>query len=509
MPGFLDNASPGVMKGLSAAVLAALFAIFIAMSVTAPTGPITGDGEDLSTINTGDTAWMLVSSAIVLMMCPGIAFFYGGMVQSKNVVSTIMQAFLPLAIIPVVWSIVGFGLAFGESVPGSAGILGNPADLGGLMYKVGAAPLASLAATIPLSLFFVFQMVFAVVTPAIIIGSVADRVNVSSLCIFIALWHIIVYCPIAHMVWHPSGIIRVFGVLDYAGGTVVHMSSGFAGVAAAKYLGHSLASAGRRAMAAGSSSSSSEGHVFWWDNPEPANVPIVVLGTTLLWVGWFGFNAGSALGAGAMASHVFMTTNAAAGTAMLGWLLMDQLRGHKIRATGACIGAVIGLVAITPAAGFVNYGSAALIGMIGAITCALVQEAMDRFGKKYLDDTLDVWACHGVGGTVGMICTALFTTTSVNPAGAQGAFYGNPLLLGKTLLVLVIVVPWFLVATWGCLWVTDKIMCIRVSDLEEMQGLDISKHGERAVSELVHIEAIAKEASMHGSKSEKADLQCV
>eukprot|EP00775_Hariotina_reticulata_P006743 gene6743-6963_t len=420
-------------------------------------------------------------------MCPGVGFFYGGMVQSKNVVSTIMQACITLAIIPVLWSIVGFGLSFGQSLPGSAGILGNPIELGGLMYKVGAAPLPALAPTIPASLFFFFQLTFAIVTPSIIIGSAANRINVSALCVFVGLWHLVLYCPLAHMVWYPTGLIRSFGVLDFAGGTVVHMSTGFAGLVVARYLGASLGSSSKGSSEEGDAAD----HTFWWDSKEPANVPVVMLGTTLLWCGWFGFNGGSALAASPLAAHVFVTTNAAAATSMLGWLIMDHQRGHKIRATGACIGAVIGLVAITPAAGFVNFGAACLIGFIAAIVCSLVQELMDRYGRKYVDDTLDVFACHGVGGTVGMICTALFASVSVNPAGANGAFYGNPMLLGKTLLVLVIIVPWFLVFTWGCLWVTDKIITLRVSDEEERAGLDVSKHGERAISDLFHIEAIA------------------
>lgn len=226
------------------------------------------------TKTTGDTAWMLVSTALVLLMTPGVAFFYGGMAQHKNVVSTIMQAFVPLAIIPILWSIIGFGLAFGPSPPGSAGIIGNPAGLGGLMFGVGAAPNADLAATIPLSVYWCFQLVFAVLTPSLLIGSIADRVNPSALCIFISLWHLVVYCPLAHMVWHPTGLIRVWGVLDFAGGTVVHMSSGYAALVAAVYLGRTLKIPAH------------DDNGLFSAISEPANVPIVMLGTALLWFGW-------------------------------------------------------------------------------------------------------------------------------------------------------------------------------------------------------------------------------
>jgi Amt family ammonium transporter len=269
------------------------------------------------------------------------------------------------------------------------------------------------------------------------------------------------------MVWYPTGLIRMFGVIDFAGGTVVHMSSGWGALAAAVYLGKSL---------------HFKEHELFHMEREPANVPYVVLGTAFLWIGWFGFNAGSAVAAGALASQAFLNTNSAAASAMLTWILMDNLRGHKLRATGACVGAVIGLVAITPAAGFVNVGAALLIGMIGAVCSSGAQELMERFGKQYISDTAEVFVCHGVGGTVGMILTSLFATVTVNPAGTDGAFYGHGVHLGKTLAVLVVIVPWICIFTWGCMWVTDKIMSLRVSDEELLLGLDVSKHGERAIA---------------------------
>uniref|UniRef100_A0A383V2C3 Ammonium transporter n=1 Tax=Tetradesmus obliquus TaxID=3088 RepID=A0A383V2C3_TETOB len=475
--GLLDNASPAVSKGIVVSVLLGMTAIFVAMCVTVPTGPITGVDADLSAINSGDCAWMLISAAIVLLMTPGVCFFYCGMGHHKNVVSTIMQALLPLAIIPIVWATVGFGLAFGDSVNGSYGIFGSPVKYG-LLHNVGAVPEPAFAGTIPLSLFAVFQCAFAIITPALLIGSVADRVNVSSLCIFIGLWHVLVYCPLAHMVWHPTGLIRMFGVIDFAGGTVVHMSSGYAALIAALYLGPSRSAAA---------------HSDMFEMKEPANVPYVVLGTALLFFGWFGFNAGSALAAGTLTALAFINTLAAAASAMLAWVLLDNLRGHKLRATGVCVGLVVGLIAITPAAGFVNTGAAFLIGVIGAVCCSGAQELMERYGNRFITDTSEVFVCHGVSGTVGMICTALFATTSVNEYAIDGAFYGNGIHLGKTLAVLCVLVPWVSIFTWGCLWVTDKVMSLRVSDEELLAGLDVSKHGERAMAIdvlKVHVDAL-------------------
>eukprot|EP00775_Hariotina_reticulata_P009990 gene9990-10145_t len=462
--GLLDNVGAGVSRLIAGTMLAALLAVFVAMCIKAPTGTESDGAVDLSVVDTGDTAWMLVSTALVLLMTPGLAFFYGGMISQKNVVSTIMQAMVLVAIIPILWSILGFALAFGGSV-GSAGFFGNPMDYG-LMYNVGAAPVSTLCGHIPLVVFFMYQMAFAVITPALIVGSISD-----------SLWHLVLYCPLAHMAWHPSGIIRKTGVLDFAGGTVVHMSSGYAALVAAMYLGRSA---------------KVEDPELSDDSNEPSNIPIVVLGTALLWFGWFGFNGGSALAANALAGQAFMNTNASAASAMLAWMLLDHVRGHKMRATGACIGAVIGLVSITPSAGFVNVGAAFIIGIIGSVICSGVQELMERYGRRYISDTLDVFACHGMGGTVGMVCSALFATKSVNPHGDDGIFYGNPMLLGKTLLVLVIIVPWIFAVTWGCLWITNCIVTLRVSDEEQVVGLDMSKHGERAVPRVPRVSHVVE-----------------
>lgn len=461
--GLLDHASPLVTKCMIGFVLASIFGICVAMCVVPPESYTIADYAGMAAISSGDTAWMLASSALVLIMTPGIAFFYGGMINAKNVVGTICTAIIPMALIPIMWCFIGFSLAFGDDwfYPG---FIGTP-ETYGLMYRVGGNP-GPLAASIPLSVFFIFQCMFAVITPAIIIGSIADRVNIAALCLFVPLWHLVVYCPIAHMVWHPAGIIKRYGVLDFAGGTVVHMSSGWASLVAAWYLGPSIHTRSPNAHPEG-----------------PANVPYVVLGTALLWFGWFGFNAGSALSAGWQAGSAFLNTNIATAAAMLAWMLMDQLKGNKFKATGLCLGAVVGLVGITPACGFVNVGAAALIGLTTAIVCSIAQLLMNKFAKKHVDDTLDVFACHGIGGTCGMIMTSLFQSSAagavdVNLAPLPGAFYGHGVELGKCLLVLVIIVPFFCLFTWFCLVFTNLFIAMRVSDLEEIEGLDRSKHGE-------------------------------
>jgi len=449
---------------MAGAALAVLFAVCVAMAVVPPTAPVmAAEDPSLENLNTGDMAWIMVASAIVLLMTPGVSFFYGGMVRHKNVVATLMQGIVTLAIIPMIWCFIGFSLSFGEDA-GYPGFIGNPSTYG-LFKNVGAAPVADFSATIPLALFAIFQMMFAVITPSIVVGAICERVNFSALCLFVILWHLIVYCPLAHMVWHPKGLIRSFGVIDFAGGTVVHMSSGWAALAAAWFLGPS-AHAGEGVL----------------EVKEPANVPIVILGTALLWMGWFGFNGGSALAAGPLAVQAFLTTNTAAASAMATWLLMDQLRGLKFRATGVCAGALVGLVGITPGSGFVTVGAAALIGIITAIICNLAQLLMEKYGRKYVDDTLDVFACHGVGGTVGQFLTGLFATTAVNSAGADGAFYGNPMLVGKDVLVLVVLIPWLIVATLLCLWLTNLVLELRAADDDQLMGLDVSKHGERAAA---------------------------
>jgi Amt family ammonium transporter len=474
-PSLLNMANPNIERAIAGVVLAVFFALGVVICVVPDRSAILTDvpAEELEAIDTGDTAWMIVASALVLLMTPGIAFFYGGLVRHKNVVSTIIQCFVCLGLITVLWTLWTFSLAFGDDA-GYPGIIGSPSTYG--LYKnVGAAPNPALAATIPLTVFSAFQLVFAIITPAIIVGAFTERVNFGALCLFIGIWHILVYCPLAHMVWHPAGLIRNFGVLDFAGGTVVHMSSGYAALVGSLFLGPSVANP---------------------EPKEPANVPYVILGTALLWFGWFGFNAGSVLGANALTGQVWITTNAATASAMLTWLLMDRLKGNKLRATGACIGAVVGLVAITPACGFVTVGGAILIGMIGSIVSSLAMLGMSMIRHK-VDDSLDVFAAHGVGGTTGMILTSLFATTSVNSLGFDGGFYGGGTLFWKTIVTMLCVVPFICLMSFICFFITNLITKLRVDPNDEVAGLDVSVHGERAAG--YDSSFMGRDSSVHGS----------
>ena len=335
--------------------------------------------EELSSaIDSGDTAWMLVASAFVLLMTPGLSFFYGGMINKKNVISTMLQSFIALGVISVLLVVVGFSLAFGDSI---GGIIGNPMTY--FAFKdVGSNPNPEFASTIPFLLFALFQLKFAIITPALITGSFAGRVRFRSYISFMVLFSIFIYSPLAHMTWHPDGLFRNWGVLDFAGGTVVHMSAGFAALAGAVFLGK------RKILV-----------------EDSINVPYVILGTGLLWFGWFGFNAGSALGANSDAVIAFANTNIASATAMITWVFYERMLGRKMSALGACIGAVVGLVAITPAAGFVNIGQSMFIGFIASIISNWAINFKNRTG---IDDTLDVFPSHGVGGIVGMLLTAVF-----------------------------------------------------------------------------------------------------
>jgi Amt family ammonium transporter len=357
-------------------------------------------------IDTGDVAWMLTATALVLLMTPGLSFFYGGMVSLKNVVSTMMQSFVALGVISLVWVAVGFSLAFGDSV---GGLIGNPLTFF-MLDGVGGKTHPALAPTIPLVVFAFFQLKFAIITPALITGSFAERVRFSAYLLFMVLFSLFIYSPLAHWTWHPDGFLRQWGVLDFAGGTVVHMSAGFAALAGAMVLGR------RRSHLA------NEPHV-------PANVPFVILGTGMLWFGWFGFNAGSALGASETAAMAFAVTNTASAAAMLAWMFFDWMRGRLPSALGACIGAVVGLVAITPAAGYVTIRESILIGALASVVCNL---AVYWKSRSTLDDTLDVFPCHGVGGCVGMVLTGVF-------AKDVGLTSGSPTVFLYHLLALAIV----------------------------------------------------------------------
>jgi len=406
-------------------------------------------------INSGDTAWMLVAAALVLLMTPGLAYFYGGMVNNKNVISTMLQSFIAMGVISVLWVVVGYSLAFGSSI---GGFVGNPMDH--FMFKgvLDGKPW-SLAPTIPLIVFAFFQLKFAVITPALVTGSMAERINFRSYVLFMILFSLLVYAPLAHMTWHPQGILFKLGVLDFAGGTVVHMSAGWAALAGALYLK-------RR-------KSHLESSYF-----PPANIPFVLLGTGLLWFGWFGFNAGSAVSASALAASAFATTNTAAAAAGLGWVLFDAAKGKKVSALGFCIGAVVGLVAITPAAGFVTIPTAIFIGTVASIVSNFIAHLRT---KSTLDDTLDVFPCHGVGGMVGMVMTGIFASRAVNPAiaeGSEGLAFGQTDLFINHMIALVGVSAFAFIMSFVLLKVTDLILPLRVSEEDEQSGLDVSQHDE-------------------------------
>lgn len=398
--------------------------------------------ELTSTIDSGDTAWMIVASAFVLLMTPGLSFFYGGMVSKKNIISTMLQSFIALGVISILWVLVGFSLAFGDSI---GGIIGNP-----LTYfafnNVGLEPNSDFSSTIPFLLFALFQLKFAIITPALITGSFAGRVRFRSYIFFMVLFSLLIYSPLAHMTWHPDGLFRNWGILDFAGGTVVHMSAGFAALAGAIFLGK------RKEII-----------------ESPANVPYVILGTGLLWFGWFGFNAGSALGANSDAVIAFANTNIASATAMITWIFYERMLGRKMSAVGACIGAVVGLVAITPAAGFVNIGQSMFIGFIAAI---ISNYAIHLKNKTNVDDTLDVFPSHGVGGIVGMLLTAVF-------AKQVGLIYGQTDTFLYHLLGLVLVSVYCFFGSYLLYMFVDRVLTMRVREDQEKRGLDLSQHGEK------------------------------
>lgn len=403
-------------------------------------------------MNSGDVAWMLAAAALVLLMTPGLAYFYGGMIDTKNIITTMLQSFVAMGVISVLWIVVGFSLAFGEDL-GGMGLVGSPST-----YFMFANVLdAPLFGTIPLVLFAFFQLKFAIITPALITGTFAERIRFKSYILFIVLFSLLIYAPLAHWTWHADGFLFKMGVLDFAGGTVVHMSAGFAALAASMYLRNK-----------GETKSPIS----------PANVPFVLLGTGLLWFGWFGFNAGSALSAGALAASAFATTNTASAAAGLSWILFDAARGKKPSAIGFCIGAVVGLVAITPAAGFVTIPSSLFIGTFAAIISNVVVHWKT---KTSLEDTLDVFPCHGVGGAVGMIMTGLLATQAVNGANTTGnglLIDGSTTLITTHLIALVIVVAFTFFGSLVLLKLTDLISPLKVSAEEKKVGSDYSQHGE-------------------------------
>ncbi len=401
-------------------------------------------------IDSGDTAWMLTATALVLIMTPGLAFFYGGMVRKKNVLSTMMQSFVCMGVITIIWVIFGFSLAFGDDVNG---VIGNPGTFFMMKGMLGNATW-KLAPTIPLVLFAMFQLKFAVITPALITGAFAERIRFNSYLIFLCLFMICIYAPLAHSTWHPDGLMFKAGVLDFAGGTVVHMSAGWAALASAIYL--------------------KQRHV---QVHQPARISYVLLGTGLLWFGWFGFNAGSALSSGDLAATALATTTTASAAAAISWIFFDILRGKKPSVMGGCIGAVVGLVAITPAAGFVTIPNSLAIGIVAAIVSNLVVIWRSRTS---IDDTLDVFPCHGVGGMVGMLLTGVFAHQNVNAGNTtgNGLFYGETHLFLVHLMALVAVSVFAFFGSLLLLKITDLISPLRVSAADEIAGLDVSQHGE-------------------------------
>jgi len=407
----------------------------------------------MGSINPGDTAWLLVSCALVLMMTPALALFYGGMARRKNVLSTLTLSFAFMALVGVQWVLYGYSLAFGEDI---GGFIGGLNFLG--LKGVGAAPNPDYGKTIPHGLFAAFQMMFAVITPALITGAFVERVRFKSFLLFSLIWVTLVYDPLAHWVWGKGGWLGALGTLDFAGGTVVHIAAGFSALAFALAIGPRKG--------------------FGKFPMEPHNIPMTVLGAGLLWVGWFGFNAGSALGANGVAVNALLTTNTSAAAAGLVWMLLGWLDGRP-STLGVATGMVVGLAAVTPASGFITPMAAMLLGAVAAV----ISYYGIRFRqRRNLDESMDVWACHGLASTWGMIATGLFATVEVNSGGANGLFYGNPAQLGIQLLAAAVAMAFTFGVTFVVAKALDWSIGLRVSTMEEEVGLDISAHGERAYS---------------------------
>ena len=406
----------------------------------------------MAEIDTGDTAWMIVSTALVMLMTPGLAFFYGGLVRRKNVLSIMMQCFVLLGVMSIQWVFFGYSLAFGPDHGGFIGDFSWAALIG-----VGAEPNADYAATIPHTLFMVFQMMFAVLTPALIIGAFAERMKFSAFVLFSVLWATIVYDPVAHWVWGVGGWLRDLGALDFAGGTVVHINAGMAALAAALVLGKRKG---------------------YPDTSPPHNLPFAILGAALLWFGWFGFNAGSALGANGLSVSAFVATQLGAAAAAVAWAAVEWIKGKRPTALGTISGAVAGLVAVTPAAGFVTPLGALGIGALAGLVCYLAVVVVK--GRLGYDDSLDAFGVHGIGGMLGALLTGFWATTVINPAGADGVFHGNGKLLLWQFVALVVCAAYSFILSYGLLKLVDKVVGLRVSEENEGIGLDLTQHSESA-----------------------------
>ncbi len=410
--------------------------------------------EVTSSISKGDTAWLLISTALVMLMTPGLALFYGGMVRRKNVLGTIMQSFIALGVVSIVWMLWGYSLAFGPDVDHFIGSL-QWFGLNG----VGLAPDPDYAATVPHQAYMIFQMMFAVITPALITGAFAERFKFKTYLVFVVLWSTFVYAPIAHWVWGVGGWIRNLGALDFAGGLVVHISSGVSALVAAIMIGK------RR--------------IHFDELSKPNNLTMTLTGAALLWFGWFGFNAGSSLASGQLAVSAFVVTHIAAAAATLSWLITEWIHRGEPTVLGAASGAVAGLVAITPASGFVGPMAALIIGLCVGALCYFAVGVKSKLGY---DDTLDAVGVHGVGGTFGALATGLFASTAINPAGHNGLFFGNPMQLGIQAVSVIAAIAYSFIVTWVILKVLDKTMGIRVNPDDEIEGLDLSQHGESGYS---------------------------
>ncbi len=409
-----------------------------------------------SIFDTGDTAWVLMSAALVMLMTPGLAFFYGGLVRRKNVLGILMQCFIIMAALSIQWVLFGYSLSFkpGEGFWGGFGWFG--------LKGVGLEPYADYSATIPHQAFMIFQAMFAIITPALIIGAFAERMKFSAFLIFTLLWATFVYDPIAHWVWGVGGWLRKLGALDFAGGTVVHINAGIAAIVTALVIG-------KRAC-------------YDKYTTPPHNLPFTALGAALLWFGWFGFNAGSALGANGLAANAFVVTNTAAAAAALSWAMLDWKFNGNPTLLGTVSGAVAGLVAITPAAGFVGVSSAISIGLLVSVFCFIsVSFVKRRFGY---DDSLDAFGIHGIGGTWGALATGLFAAKSINPAGADGLFLGNPRQLWIQFIAVAATIIYTFITTYIIYKLVDKFIGVRVAGKDEAMGIDLTQHNERAYTML-------------------------
>ncbi len=404
-------------------------------------------------LDSGDIAWVIAATALVMIMTPAVGFFYGGLVRRKNLVSTIVQCFAIFAVISLVWALWGYSLALGPSIHG---FIGSLADIG--LNNVGSAPNPGYSSTIPELLYFAFQLKFAAITPALIIGAFAERVRFKSLIIFVVLWTTLIYAPIAHWIWAVGGVLRAIGVVDFAGGLVVHTAAGVSAIAAALVVGRREGIDQKKEI-------------------RPNNIPYVILGASILWFGWFGFNAGSALAADAVAVNALVVTNLAAAAGAVSWMLTDWVRKGKPSAVGISVGAVCALAAITPASGYVGPMPAIIIGLAAGIVCNFVAGWRAR---TTLDDSLDVFACHGAGGMLGTFATGLFASTAINAAGPNGLFFGNPALVVAQLIGIVVVAAFAFVGSYVLLRVINVFTPVRVSPKEEDAGLDLSQHGEAA-----------------------------